>query len=240
MYVQRIHMRFSEEHDQLRRTVREFVDKEIRPHTERWERDGIFPAHELFKKAGKLGLLGVNKPEQFGGMGLDYSYQTVVTEELGSCGIGGVAMALGVQTDMATPALARHGSDELRNEFLVPAITGDMVTSIAVSEVERWLRRRGDSHHRAQGRHRLHHRRLEDVDHERVASRLVVPAREHERGQSPSQQVAHHRADEDEGRDDRREDRQARRARVAIPARCFSRTCACRNAIASATRAWAS
>src|SRR5262249_54303946 len=75
MYVRRTHMRFTEEHHQLRRTVREFVDKEIRPHTERWERDGIFPAHELFKKAGKLGLLGVNKPEAYGGMGLDYSYQ---------------------------------------------------------------------------------------------------------------------------------------------------------------------
>jgi citronellyl-CoA dehydrogenase len=127
-------MRFTEEHDQLRRTVREFVDKEIRPHSEGWERDGMFPAHELFKKAGKLGLLGVNKPEQFGGMGLDYSYQAIVSEELGAAGSSGVSMALGVQTDMATPALARHGSDELRNEFLVPAITGDMVTSIAVSE----------------------------------------------------------------------------------------------------------
>src|SRR5512141_1713425 len=79
------HMRFTEEHAQLRRTVREFVDKEINPHVEQWERDGAFPAHEVFKKAGRLGLLGVNKPEQYGGMGLDYSYQMVVTEELGTC-----------------------------------------------------------------------------------------------------------------------------------------------------------
>ncbi|MGE5180487.1 MAG: acyl-CoA dehydrogenase family protein [Acidobacteriota bacterium] len=128
-------MRFSEEHTQLRRIVREFVDKEINPHVERWERDGAFPAHEVFKQAGKLGLLGVNKPDAYGGMGLDYSYQAAVIEELGTCHAGSVPMALGVQTDMATPALARWGSDELRREFLAPAIAGDVVASIAVSEV---------------------------------------------------------------------------------------------------------
>jgi len=128
-------MRFTEEHHQLRRTVREFVDKEIRPHSERWEDEGIFPAHEVFKKEAKLGLLGVNKPEAYGGMGLDYSYQAIVSEELGAGGSSGVSMAIGVQTDMSTPALARFGSDELKREFLAPAIAGDVVTSIAVSEV---------------------------------------------------------------------------------------------------------
>jgi citronellyl-CoA dehydrogenase len=127
-------MRFTEEHDQLRRTVRDFVDKEINPHIDEWERDGAFPAHALFKKAGSLGLLGINKPEAYGGMGLDYSYQMCATEEMGTCRAGAIPMAFGVQTDMATPALARWGSDELRREFLVPAIAGDVVTSIAVSE----------------------------------------------------------------------------------------------------------
>src|SRR6201995_2513288 len=127
-------MRLTEEHQQLRRTVREFVDKEINPHVDGWEREGAFPAHEVFKKAGRLGLLGVNKPEAYGGMGLDYSYQMVVTEELGNCNAGSIPMAVGVQTDMATPALARWGSDELRAEFLAPAIAGDVVCSIAVSE----------------------------------------------------------------------------------------------------------
>ncbi|CAN5707098.1 citronellyl-CoA dehydrogenase [soil metagenome] len=127
-------MRFTDEHNQLRRTVRDFVEKEINPHIDEWEREGAFPAHQLFKKAGNLGLLGINKPEAYGGMGLDYSYQMCATEELGNCRGGAIPMALGVQTDMATPALARWGSDELRKEFLAPAITGDMVTSIAVSE----------------------------------------------------------------------------------------------------------
>ncbi len=127
-------MRFTDEHNQLRRTVRDFVEKEINPHIDEWERAGAFPAHQLFKKAGSLGLLGINKPEAYGGMGLDYSYQMCATEELGNCRGGSIPMALGVQTDMATPALARWGSDELRKEFLAPAISGDMVTSIAVSE----------------------------------------------------------------------------------------------------------
>jgi citronellyl-CoA dehydrogenase len=128
-------MRFTDEHKQLSRTVRDHVQKEINPHCDEWEKAGLFPAHEVFRKLGKLGLLGVNKPEKFGGMGLDYSYQTVVSEELGTCAGGSVPMAIGVQTDMATPALARWGSDELRREFLAPAIAGEVVTSIAVSEV---------------------------------------------------------------------------------------------------------
>ena len=127
-------MKFTDEHLQLRRTVHDFVEKEINPHVDAWEQAGAFPAHEVFKKAGHLGLLGVNKPEAYGGMGLDYSYQMVVTEELGTCRGGSVPMALGVQTDMATPALARWGSDALRKEFLAPAIAGEVVASIAVSE----------------------------------------------------------------------------------------------------------
>jgi len=127
-------MKFTDEHLQLRRTVRDFVDKEINPHVDAWEESGEFPAHQVFKQAARLGLLGVHKPETYGGMGLDYSYQMVVTEELGTCRAGSVPMALGVQTDMATPALARWGSDELRREFLAPAIAGDAVASIAVSE----------------------------------------------------------------------------------------------------------
>ncbi len=128
-------IRFTEEHSQIRRTVRDFVEKEINPHVAMWEKAGEFPAHEVFKKMGRLELLGINKPEVYGGMGLDYSYQMVATEELGTCKVGAIPMAVGVQTDMATPALARWGSDALRKEFLAPAIAGDVVCSIAVSEV---------------------------------------------------------------------------------------------------------
>ncbi len=99
------------------------------------EKDGRFPIHEIFRKAGELGLLGISKPEKFGGMGLDYSYSIVAAEEFGSITCGGIPMAIGVQTDMCTPALARFGSDELREEFLRPAIAGEMVGCIGVSEV---------------------------------------------------------------------------------------------------------
>mgnify|MGYP002632556898 CR=1 FL=1 len=127
-------MLFTDEHRAIRETIAQFVDKEINPHVDVWEKDGIFPAHELFKKMGDLGLLGIAKPEAYGGMGLDYSYQIVFSEELGRVRSGGVSMGIGVQTDMATPALAKYGSDALREEFLKPAISGDAVFSIAVSE----------------------------------------------------------------------------------------------------------
>jgi len=127
-------MLFTQEHEELRRTVRNVVEKEINPHVDQWENHPPFPAHELFKKLGNLGLLGISKPVEYGGMGLDYTYSIVAAEEFGGIRCGGVPMAIGVQTDMATPALARFGSDELRKEFLAPAIAGDMVASIAVSE----------------------------------------------------------------------------------------------------------
>jgi citronellyl-CoA dehydrogenase len=127
-------MLFTDEHEEIRRTVRNFIEKEINPYVDKWEADGIFPAQELFKKMGNLGLLGISKPEEFGGMGLDYSYEAVFAEELGHINCGGVAMAIGVQTNMATPALAKFGNDYLRETYLAPAIAGDMVCSIAVSE----------------------------------------------------------------------------------------------------------
>ena len=125
---------FSEEHESLRQLVRNFVDNEINPYVEEWEAEGIFPAHALFKKMGNLGLLGLNYPEEYGGGGMDYWYQTVFLEELGRINCGGVPMAISVQTDMATPALAEHGTAEQKENFLRPAIAGDAVFSIAVSE----------------------------------------------------------------------------------------------------------
>ena len=127
-------MIFTQEHEELRRSLRRFVQTEIDPHADAWEEAGIFPAHELFKKAGAAGFLGISKPEAYGGLGLDYSYSMIAAEEWGRSLAGGVATALGVQTDMATPALAKHGSDALRREFLAPAISGEMVACIGVSE----------------------------------------------------------------------------------------------------------
>jgi len=122
------------EYADLRNTTAKLVDQEINPFVDQWEAEKIFPAHEVFKKLGNLGLLGISKPVEFGGMGLSYSYAIAFAEELGRIHCGGIPMAIGVQTDMATPALARFGSDELRREFLAPSIAGDLVASIGVSE----------------------------------------------------------------------------------------------------------
>ena len=100
-------MQFTQEHEEIRRTLRTIIDKDINPLVDKWEEEGIFPAHEVFKKLGNAGLLGINKPVEYGGMGLDYSYAMVMAEELGHINCGSVPMAIGVQTDMATPALAR-------------------------------------------------------------------------------------------------------------------------------------
>ena len=128
-------MIYTEQHRELMRSVAKFCESEINPHVEEWEKAGIFPAHEVFKKMGAQGFLGIHKPEQFGGLGLDYSYEVAFCEALGAAKSGSVTMAIGVQTDMATPALARYGSDELREQFLRPSITGDYVACLGVSEV---------------------------------------------------------------------------------------------------------
>lgn len=127
-------MQFTHEHQELQRNLKRFIDSEINPHVDEWEEAGIFPAHEVFKKMGDLGFLGICKPVEYGGLGLDYSYSLAMAETLGHIHCGGVPMAIGVQTDMCTPALARFGSDALRREFLVPSIAGDMVGCIGVSE----------------------------------------------------------------------------------------------------------
>ena len=127
-------MQFTHDHEQIRDTLKRYIDEHINPHVDEWEEAGIFPAHQVFKGLGDLGLLGLTKPEAYGGAGLDYSYGMVMAETLGHINCGGVPMAIGVQTDMCTPALARFGGDELRKEFLMPAIAGDMVGCIGVSE----------------------------------------------------------------------------------------------------------
>jgi citronellyl-CoA dehydrogenase len=128
-------MDLTEEHEEIRRSVRRFIDTEINPHVDEWEAAGAFPAHELFRKMGAQGYLGINKPVQYGGLGLSYAHQLVFIESLGHIKCGGLPMAIGVQTDMATPALTRFGSEELAREFLVPAIRGDYVACVGISEV---------------------------------------------------------------------------------------------------------
>lgn len=127
-------MHLTQEHDAIRRTVQRFVETEINPHVDEWERAEIFPAHQLFKQLGGLGLLGLTKPTENGGAALDWSYAAVMAEATTAIACGGIPMAIGVHTDMATPALASFGSPELRAAYLAPSIAGDLVSCLGVSE----------------------------------------------------------------------------------------------------------
>jgi citronellyl-CoA dehydrogenase len=124
---------FNEDHEMLRRTVRDFVEKEINPHVDEWEKTTA-PLHEIFGKLGSLGLLGIRYDPEYGGQGLDYWYETVFLEELAHIHSMGIPMAIGVQTNMATPALYEFGSDYLKETYLKPAIMGEMVAALGVTE----------------------------------------------------------------------------------------------------------
>ncbi|GAA4907835.1 citronellyl-CoA dehydrogenase [Actinomycetospora succinea] len=125
---------FTEEHQAFRKTVRTFVEREIDPYVDQWERDERMPTHELFGKLGELGFLGLEYDPAYGGGGADHLFSVVLAEEIGRADAAGVGMAIAVQTDMATPSLARFGSEELKQQYLAPAIRGEHVTAIAVSE----------------------------------------------------------------------------------------------------------
>src|SRR3954453_21398142 len=101
---------FTEEHGLFRKQVRAFAEQELAPHADAWEAEGIFP-RSVFQRAGELGILGAHYPEEVGGSGGDFWYSVVKAEELSACGSAGVALALLVQSDMATPIIWKLGSD---------------------------------------------------------------------------------------------------------------------------------
>lgn len=125
---------FNKDHELVRKAVRDFVNREINPYVDEWEEKGVAPLHELFKKMGDLGFLGIRFDEKYGGEALDYWYETVVMEELAHIKCGGVPMAIAVQMSMSTPAIDEFGSEYLKETYLKPAIKGDMVSAIAVTE----------------------------------------------------------------------------------------------------------
>jgi citronellyl-CoA dehydrogenase len=127
-------MIYGPEHRALQETVVRIVEREIAPYADAWEDAEEFPSHDVMKVFGDNGLLGITRAAEYGGLGLDYSYQCALAEALGDAPCGGVPMAIGVQADMATPALARNGSDELRAQFLAPSIAGEYVACVGVSE----------------------------------------------------------------------------------------------------------
>jgi alkylation response protein AidB-like acyl-CoA dehydrogenase len=121
------------EHDELRATVRRFVDAELRPHVADWEAAGHFP-DDVFRRCGELGFLGLHYDTQWGGSGADAVAGVVLIEELARCGAAAIPMAVGVQADMATPALAEFGTDDQRERWLRPALAGTKIGAIAITE----------------------------------------------------------------------------------------------------------
>lgn len=127
-------MLLTDEHEQFRALIRKYVENEINPHIDEWEQAEMMPLHEIFSDMAKLGLLGLEYESAYGGGDADHVYTVILGEEIGRCHHGSLPMALGVQVDMATPSLARFGTPEQKEKYLAPALRGEMVTSIAVSE----------------------------------------------------------------------------------------------------------
>src|SRR5712691_6857090 len=125
---------FTDDHDALRSAVRRFVEGEIAPHVEDWEREGGFPVRELFAQAGGMGLFGAKVEEAYGGTGPDLVADAVITEELSRCGSGGVAAALGAHKDLGPYYVYRFGTEEQRRRWFVPAVAGTSIGALAVTE----------------------------------------------------------------------------------------------------------
>ena len=143
---------FREEHQQFRKTVRQFAEKELAPFVDEWEKAEIFP-HEVFKRAGELGILGAHYPEEVGGAGGDFWFSVAKSEELPRGKMAGVAMGLLVQADMATPVIGDIGTKEQIDEFLKPALRGEKIAALGVSEpnagsdvagIQTWAKKDGD------------------------------------------------------------------------------------------------
>ena len=124
---------YREVHEQFRATVRKFAEKELAPFADEWEESECFP-NEVFKRAGELGIFGAHFPEEQGGSGGDYWFSVAKSEELPRCNMAGVTMGLLVQSDMATPVIGDLGTKEQIEEFLAPALRGEKIASLGVSE----------------------------------------------------------------------------------------------------------
>ena len=125
-------MYFTDAHEELRLQIRRFLDREVKPHLAEWE-ETMFP-DSIFKKFGDQGLLGLRYDPENGGQGGDYFSAIVLEEEMARVGAGGLGMAVAVQTEMATPPLNKFGTPEQKRKWLAPAISGDMIAAIAMTE----------------------------------------------------------------------------------------------------------
>ena len=177
-------MYFSDAHEELRLHISKFLEKEVKPHLVEWE-EKTFP-DSIFKRLGELGFLGLRYPAELGGQGGDYFSAIVLSEEMARAGCGGLGMAVAVQTEMATPPVFKFGTDEQKRKWLAPAIRGEQIAAIAITEpdagsdvagIKTVARREGD-HYVVNGR------KIFITNGARCHWALVVTKAEHERGHS--------------------------------------------------------
>ncbi len=128
----RAHFIFTDEHEQLRESIRNFAQKELAPHAEEWE-ETTFP-DSVFTRMGELGLLGLDKPEEYGGQGGDYYTSLVLAEEMTHAQSGGLTMGVAVHTDMAMPPILAFGTEEQKQQWVVPAIKGEKILCLGITE----------------------------------------------------------------------------------------------------------
>jgi citronellyl-CoA dehydrogenase len=127
------HPLFTDEHEELRRSIRAFVDKELAPNAEEWEKAGDFPDW-VFARMGELGFLGLHFDPDDGGQGGDYLSMLVLAEEMAHCGSGGVSMAVSVQCEYVTPPIAKFGTEAQKERWLRPAIAGRRIGALGITE----------------------------------------------------------------------------------------------------------
>ena len=128
------HPIFTDEHEMFRRSLRSFIEKEIAPHAEEWEKQGGFPYKEVFKQFGELGFLGINLPEKYGGSDAGFVSTIVFAEEMVGCNSGGVGASIGLHTNIALTYIADAGNEEQKHQYLVPGTKGALIGSLGVTE----------------------------------------------------------------------------------------------------------
>lgn len=125
---------FTEEHDMFRDTFRHFVEKEIVPYYDQWEKDGIIP-RELWLKAGQQGFLGLNVPEEYGGAGVDdFSYSAIIAEETMRVGAASAGSGIGLHNDIVIPYFLAYATPEQKQRWLPGMCSGKLITAIAMTE----------------------------------------------------------------------------------------------------------
>jgi alkylation response protein AidB-like acyl-CoA dehydrogenase len=127
------HPLFTEDHELFRQTAKKFVEKELTPYAEEWEQAGDFP-NRVFARMGELGFLGLRYPEKYGGQNGDFFFSLILAEELGRCGMGSIGMAVGVQSEMATPPIFKFGTEEQKMKYLLPANQGKKIACLGITE----------------------------------------------------------------------------------------------------------